>query len=145
MAYCHLRYKVMVFRLDRMAEAKLTAEAFELPRNFSPEAFFSGSWFIEQGEPVRVRLHFAPETARWVKKAHFHDSQQVEELPDGSILFEVTVKGTREITRWILGYGAEVEVLEPAAVWGAVAEAAKKMAGLYKNINDGEFANMKEY
>ncbi len=91
----------------------------------------AGSWFIEQGEPVRVRLRFAPEAARWVKEAHFHDSQQVEELADGAILFEVTVKGTREITRWILGYGAEVEVLEPESVRQAVAEAGKKMAELY--------------
>lgn len=130
-AFCHLRSKVMIFRLDRMAGPTLTSILFELPRNFSPDAFFAGSWFIEQGEPVRVRLRFAPEAARWVKEAHFHDSQQVEELPGGEILFAATVKGTREITRWILGYGAEVEVLEPESVRRAVAEAAKKMAEKY--------------
>ena len=131
-AYCHFRSQVMVFRLDRMAESKLMTDTFELPRNFSPDAFFAGSWFIEQGEPVRVKLHFAPESARWVKEAHFHDSQQVEELPGGSLLFEVTVKGTREITRWILGYGADVEVLEPESVRQAVAEAGRKMAEMYR-------------
>jgi len=130
-AYCHLRSSVMIFRLDRMAEVKVTRTAFELPRNFSPDAFFAGSWFIEQGEATRVKLRFAPEAARWVKEAHFHESQQMEELPDGSLLFEVTVKGTREITRWILGYGADVEVLEPEAVRTAVAATGKRMAGIY--------------
>ena len=131
-AYCHVRSNVMIFRLDRMSEASLTKETFELPRNFSPDAFFAGSWFIEQGEPVRVKLRFAPEAARWVKEAHFHDSQQVEEQADGSLLFEVTVKGTREITRWILGYGAEVKVLEPEPLREAVAEEIEKMANVYQ-------------
>jgi len=130
-AYCHQRLKTMIFRVDRMAEARLTAVNFELPRNFSPDTFFAGSWLIEQGEPERIRLRFGPEAARWVKEAHFHDSQRTEELSDGSLIFEVTVKGTREITRWILGYGAEVEVLEPKAVRDAVAAEGKKMAGMY--------------
>ena len=121
----------MIFRLDRMAESRLMTDTFELPRNFSPDAFFAGSWFIEQGEPVRVKLRFTPESARWVKEAHFHASQQVEELPDGSLLFEVTVKGTREITRWILGYGPDVEVLEPDSVRRKVAEAVNKMEKIY--------------
>ena len=130
-AYCHHRSNTLIFRLDRMSEVRLTNDRFELPTNFSADAFFSGSWFIEQGEPVKVRLRFAPEAARWVKDAHFHDSQQVEELPDQSLLFEVTVKGTREITRWILGYGGDVEVLAPESVRASVAEAGRKMAGMY--------------
>ena len=130
-AYCHLRSNVMIFRIDRMSEAGLTNDKFELPRNFSPDAFFSGSWFIEQGEPVRIRLRFAPEAARWVKEAHFHDSQQMEELPDGSLLFEVTVKGTREITRWILGYGADVEVLEPESIRQEIARHAAATKKIY--------------
>ena len=130
-AYCHLRSNVMIFRLDRMEEVILLREVFELPANFSPDAFFAGSWFIEQGEPVRVKLRFAPEAARWVREAHFHDSQRTEEVLDGSLLFEVTVKGTWEITRWILGYGAEVEVLEPETLRGEVAETGRRLTLIY--------------
>ena len=130
-AYCHLRAKVMIFRLDRLQTTLLLSSRFELPRNFSPDAFFAGSWFIEQGEPTRVSLRFAPEAARWIREAHFHDSQRLEELPDGSLLFEVTVNGTREISRWILGYGAAAEVLEPAEIRRTVAEAARRLATMY--------------
>ena len=41
------------------------------------------------------------------------------------------VQGTREITRWILGYGGEVEVLEPESLREAVAAAGRRMAALY--------------
>ena len=129
--FCHLRGGVKLFRLDRMDEVKLLLPTFELPKNFSPEAFFAGSWLIEQGDRIHVKLKFAPEAARWVKDEHFHDSQQMEELADGSILFEVNVQGTREITRWILSYGGNVEVLEPEPLRAAVAEAGKRMAEMY--------------
>ena len=46
-------------------------------------------------------------------------------------MFEVTVQGTREITRWILGYGADVEVLDPPEVRRTVAAAARRMARMY--------------
>ena len=130
-AYCQLRSKVMIFRLDRLGEASLLPTTFELPRNFSPDAFFAGSWLIEQGETVRVQLRFAPEAARWVRDEQFHESQQTEELADGSILYSVCVQGTREITRWILGYGGEVEVLAPESLREAVAAAGRRMAAMY--------------
>ena len=129
--FCHLRGGVKLFRLDRMEAVELLLTTFELPKNFSPDAFFAGSWLIEQGETVRVKLKFAPAAARWVRDEQFHESQQTEELANGSILFEVCVQGTREITRWILGYGGDVEVLEPEAVRQAVAEAGRNMAEIY--------------
>ena len=80
---------------------------------------------------MKVRLRFSPAAARWVRDAHFHDSQRLAELPDGELMFEVTVQGTREITRWILGYGADVEVLDPPEVRRTVTTAARRMAGMY--------------
>jgi predicted DNA-binding transcriptional regulator YafY len=41
------------------------------------------------------------------------------------------VRGTREITRWILGYGGDVEVLGPESLRDAVAEAGRRMAAIY--------------
>lgn len=130
-AHCHLRARVMIFRLDRIGQVVLTKNGFELPRNFSLDRFFADSWFIEQGEPIQVKLIFSPEAGRWVKEEHFHDSQKVQELPDGTLKFEVTVRGTREITRWILGYGSEVEVLEPVELKASVRESVRKMSKMY--------------
>ena len=40
------------------------------------------------------------------------------------------VQGTREITRWILGYGGEVEVLESESLRAAVAARGRRMAAM---------------
>ena len=46
----------------------------------------------------------------------WHPSQRVAELPDGSLEWRGTVAGTIEIRLWILQWGSDVEVLEPAAL-----------------------------
>jgi len=113
-AYCHLRSAVKLFRIDRIQEATVLPVPFEFPQNFSATAYFEGSWFVEQGDSVKVRLRFLPEAAKWIRDSQYHQSQKVIEEETGCLLFEVTVNGCREITRWILGFGPAVEVLEPA-------------------------------
>lgn len=130
-AFCHWRNAVKLFRMDRIKRLEMLRETFDLPANFSGSAFFASSWLIEQGEPVNVKLRFFPDTARWVKDGNYHPSQRITELEDGSILFEATVAGTREITRWILGYGPEVEVLEPEWLRGQVAVLLEQASALY--------------
>jgi len=48
-----------------------------------------------------------------------------------SALVTLRVAGTEEIRRWVLGYGAEAEVLEPTSLREALAEEAKKLAKIY--------------
>lgn len=112
-AYCHLRCAVKLFRIDRIQEVEVLPDTFVVPRNFSAAAYFDGSWLIEQGDPLRVKLRFLPEAAKWVRDEQYHQSQRMVEEEDGSLLFEVTVNGSREITKWILSFGPAVEVLEP--------------------------------
>ncbi len=135
-AFCHMRGEVKLFRMDRIKDLKVLHESFVLPANFSGSAYFESSWLIEQGEPVKVKLRFFPEAARWVREGYYHRSQKITELPDGGILFEVTVTGTREITKWILGYGPEVQVLEPKQLQVDVAALVKKTWSLYEGSGE---------
>lgn len=130
-AYCHLRKAVLLFRMDRIKKASETKESFVLPSDFSTQEYFSGSWLIEHGEPIHVKLKFLPEAARWVKTETFHPSQRITEWENGSIIFEATVNGRREISRWILGYGAEVEVLEPEGLRSYLKDQVEQMAKVY--------------
>ncbi|AIF53531.1 YafY family protein [Pelosinus sp. UFO1] len=130
-AYCHLRQAVLMFRMDRIKQAEETTESFHMPKDFSIQAYFSDSWLIERGELVHVKLRFLPEAARWVRSETFHPSQRITELDDGAIIFEATVNGRREISRWILGYGPEVEVLEPEDLRLYLMEQTVQMAKVY--------------
>ena len=46
-------------------------------------------------------------------------------------MFTATIRGMREITHWVLGFGAGVEVLSPPELRRALADEAMKLAGAY--------------
>jgi proteasome accessory factor B len=48
------------------------------------------------------------------------------------LLWRGQIAGMREIRIWILGWGADAEVLEPATLRAAVAAELKKAATLYR-------------
>ena len=64
-------------------------------------------------------------------EATWHPSQVVAELPDGSLEWRARVAGTIEIRLWILSWGDEVEVLEPAALRADVAATLARAAARY--------------
>ena len=141
-AYCHCRGAVRLFRLDRITSLEILRETFAFPANFSANAFFADSWHIEQGEPVRVKLRFMPEAAKWVRDGYYHRTQRITSLADGGIIFEATVTGTWEITRWILSHGPDVEVLEPEELRAEVAALAARTARLYSERNPAACGEM---
>jgi len=131
-AYCHNQNSERIFRLDRIEQFELLNTKFIMPSNFSTDEFFRDSWVLEQGDSVSVKLHFMPEAARWIQDEKKHPTQKITDLPDGSLIYEVTVNGTREITRWIMGYGDQVEVLEPVELRNKVMKQVEQMRLLYQ-------------
>jgi len=133
-AYCNTRKEVRVFRADRISTISVSPQKFTMPKNFCLHTFFADSWSIEQGAVTQVRLRFVSEIADNVKKAKYHSSQKLTDLEDGSVVFEVKVRGTWEITRWIMGFGPAVEVLEPAELREQVRELIAKAYSMYHDI-----------
>ena len=68
---------------------------------------------IADEEPLDVVIRFSPAVAKRAAETRWHPSQETEEQPDGSLLWRATVAGMREIRIWIMGWGADAEVLEP--------------------------------
>ena len=56
---------------------------------------------------------------------------ELEFEDDGSLLFRARVSGLNEIVWWILGYGDQAEVMQPAKLRRLVAKRAKNMAAIY--------------
>ena len=70
---------------------------------------------------TEVVLRFAPTVAARVMEATLAPEQELDELEDGSLEWRAVVSGTVEIKLWILSWGADVEVLAPAALRAEVA------------------------
>jgi proteasome accessory factor B len=123
------RQAIRTFKLERIEAVALTAETFEAPPEGTIQETFGAAWDIIADLPaVDVVLRFGPNVAARVGETRWHPSQRLEPAADGSLTWRARVSGTLEIRSWILGWGADVTVLEPpelrAEVGAILAEAA---------------------
>ncbi len=119
------------FKLERIRDLRVTADRFEPPPDGQIEAALGRAWgIITDQDQVEVVLRFAPSVAARVAETTWHPTQQVATASDGSLTWQATVSGVLEIRPWILGWGADVEVLGPpelrAEIRGIHAQAATR-------------------
>lgn len=108
--------EMRTFKIERVERIELLKDAYSIPRDFDPEKLLSqawGIWFTEQ-QPVKIQVRFSQRVAKRVMETRWHPTEQVTEQPDGSLLWCATIAEPREMLPWIRGWGADVEVLEPA-------------------------------
>ena len=121
------------FHLGRIQELTPLDDGYKMPRGFSLERHLRNAWHMipERGRNQRVVVRFSKLVARNVADVSWHKTQRVTWNADGSIDFQVNVSGLGEISWWILGYGDQAEVLEPAALRDIVVNRAKRMLANY--------------
>jgi proteasome accessory factor C len=74
-----------------------------------------------------VRVRFTQLVAPYVRERFGEDARL---LADGSVEVRVAGDNERWLTQWVLSFGGEAEVLEPASARAAVARAAKAALGV---------------
>ncbi len=129
--YCHLRKEIRDFALDRIKSIRETSYEFKKPRDFDVYEYIKSAFRINKGDVEKIRIKFDPYQARWIKERIWHETQSIEELPDGSIIYEI-VANRDEIKRWVMGYGKHAEVLEPESLRNEIREEIKKLGEIYK-------------
>ncbi len=118
-AYCRLRQDRRSFRLSRIEGCTLLSEVFtnQAPaRRSSPK--------------TRVVVHFTAAAARWVRERQHYSFVQEHSLSEKSeqtIEMVYQVDALYELQSWLLGWGAQAEVLEPIALRTAIATEARKL------------------
>ena len=121
-------------KVERIRNASLTADRYEIPDGFDPDRWLAHSWGIWSSDTtatVEVRLRFDASVAHRVRESVWHRSQRLEEVADGRVELTVTVAGIVEIRPWILSWGDAVEVLEPPDLRQSVAGAVRAAAARY--------------
>jgi len=124
-AYCHWRNEIKMFRVDRIKELEKTAQSFEIPKDFSLGEYMGDAWQVVRGKSQLVKLCFSPSVAERILENKWHNTQILELLKDGSVVMKIRVSGLSEILSWVLGFGKDVEVLEPKELKEMVLETAK--------------------
>jgi proteasome accessory factor B len=126
------RSAVRTFKLQRILELSVSPDTFEPPDPAFVQEGLDRAWgVITDQEEVEVELRFDPAIASLVTETTWHPTEQVTREADGSVLWRARVPGTLEIRRWILQWGAQVEVVAPPELRDEVAETYRKAAARY--------------
>lgn len=133
--WCHLRRAVRIFKVDRIERAMLTQASFTFDPNFDLAEFLSQGWGLMRGTSQaaeEVVLLFSATAGRWVAEEQWHPSQVCEWLDDGRLRFRVSIPVTDEFSRWVLRYGNDCEVAQPAHLRGWIADQARALLDRYQ-------------
>lgn len=131
--YDDLRGSLRTLKIERIVQARLTEEHYNIPGTFDPLQLLASAWGViwrDEGH-IEVTLRFAPQIVWRIKESTWHHSQRIEDLPDGSCLFTVYVGSTMELKPWVRQWGADVEVISPSKFREEMAEEVRMMAKGY--------------
>jgi len=126
-----LRQALRTFKIERIEEAELLDEHYSIPDDFDPYSYLADSWGIMDDATVLVHLRFSPAVAPRVRESVWHQSQKIDDLPDGGCELRMQIGGIREIRSWVLSWGGDVEVLSPPELRNEIAEHGRRIAALY--------------
>jgi proteasome accessory factor B len=119
------------FKVERIREASVTPESFA-PPDAAVVARMRAAWdVVGDDTPVAVSVRFDRAVAARVAETRWHPSQRTEVAPDGSLVWHATVAGILEVRSWILGWGADAEVIAPAELRAWVADQVARAAARY--------------
>lgn len=126
-AHCHLVAGERDFRVDRIRGLTPTGERFD-PR--PPETDPTSPVAFRPGADAEAVTLLVPAAARWV--AESYPTRSVEEEPDGRLRVELAVSGRAWLERLLLRVGPDAEVIEPAELRDAGAQAAARVLARYR-------------
>ncbi len=124
--------QVRTFKLERIDRLELLDTVYELKSPFSLSEYLGNAWQMIRGSSRHhVVIQFSPKVATNVEEVLWHKSQTTRRLNDGALLFEVEVDGIEEISWWVMGYGDEAVVIEPAALRDLILQRMERVVHNY--------------
>ncbi len=128
-AYDHLREDIRNFLLDSIKSMFVLSERFTPPAGFDLEEHLKERG--ENPENVRIVLRFIEPVYRWARKsipAEIVEERSRAEGVDVTFYFE----NLDYVARWLLRFGRQAQVLEPAALRERVRDEALALARLHE-------------
>lgn len=136
--YCIARARerdaLRVFRVERMRAAEpMGGEAarFEVPANFSVQQYLDRApWELADAPAVTARVRIGFPHSRWTIAEGL--GRVIEAVdPEGGTLFEFEVRAPDAFVRWLLPFGSQVEILDPAHLAARLAAERERVRKVY--------------
>ena len=133
--YSRTKKRISTFKIDRIiGDVKVEPDTYEIPSDFNIDKFLSSAWGTYTLPKVdTIKLRFSRRISKAIMATSFHSSQMAEMQPDGSLIMTLNVYNTGDFQAWVLGWGRDVEVLEPEGLREQVARDIQMLNELYSH------------
>lgn len=137
--YCvgfdHARGEKRTFAVDNMTQPDVLGKSFIKPSDFNVEAFASASisGVMHAGEISEVSVVFDARVAKAAIAARVVAARSVDRRADGTAMITYRVGDTDELVRWVLGWGAQAEIVAPPAIRARAAQIAREISVRYSS------------
>ncbi len=126
---------IRVYAMDRILSMKPTGEKFRMPKEFQVDRLFESSYGIyppEDESPVLVRFRTTAREAAYLRDLPLHPSQVETGEKDGFTYFAVRLIPNPNFIMEVCRHGNRLEILEPEALRGKVAEELRNALKMYE-------------
>ena len=123
---------IRTLAVERIVRLTPTDKKFEYPKDFDPEERLESAFDIVFADPVDFKIWFSAKQAPYIKQRTWSKTQKIEDQEDGSIIFTMTASGLWDVKRWVLGHGAQAEVLEPKELRDEIIKESEETRKKYK-------------
>lgn len=123
--------RIRVLAVERIGRLTMEETTFEPPEGFDPASYLEGAFSLIFDDPMIFRIRFSADVARYIRERNWGRGQKITENPDGSLLLELHTSGWVDVKRWILSFGPDAEVIEPAMMREEVEESLQQALSAY--------------
>ena len=133
---------IVNYALDRIQEIEtLPGKYYIENEDFDPNTYYQdviGVTVRENTPKERIVFRIDHRNAQYLMTKPIHTSQQQLDWGERGVTFELKLKINFETERLFLGFGKDVEILEPIRFRNQIAENIQKAVGNYPEINESE-------
>jgi predicted DNA-binding transcriptional regulator YafY len=109
---------IITFGLDRFVKMENANIIFKENKTLKPKEYFQHTLGITlgKGPAEEIELWFSAAMAPYIKTQHLHHTQKTMREDSNGLVITLKLVPNPELTQLILGYGADVKVLNPASL-----------------------------
>lgn len=123
--------RISHLRIDRIKLLHIKEEIAPKINHLDITNYLKKTWYMYSGEETRVRVKFKNNCKKVVVERKMNDGHMIEEENE-YFIYEFICNGIKGIKLWLMGFGAEAEVLEPITLRDEIAEEVEKMFAVYQ-------------
>ena len=118
--------------IHRLKKVELTDRAFEYPSDYDFNKVFDRSFGLAKGDYFEVEVEFQGWAADFVAERIWSPDQKISKVDGDKIRLTFSASSAAELIAWILSFGDEAKVVQPAWMVEEIIKTIRRTAEVYK-------------